>query len=333
MRQVAAQAGVSVSTVSRVLTDHPDVKEDTRQAVQTVIDSLGYRPSLLARGLILKRTNTLGLVVSDITNPFYPELAKGIEHAASERGWVVIVGDAERDGDRSDNHVDAMLERAVDGIVFASVTSHDQAVPRLVEVDYPVVLVNRRHLGVATHHVVADNVLGGRMAVGHLAGLGHRRIGHLAGPSWAANAIDREAGYVQGLREARLEASEELISRGEFSAEGGAVAMRRLLALAEPPSAVFATNDLMALGALEAIKDYGLRWPDDVAVVGFDDISLARSRLIELSTISHRIYEMGTRAVEILLQQVLDGPIDPPIQEMLKPELVVRGTCGGAPRA
>jgi LacI family transcriptional regulator len=332
MREVATRANVSVSTVSRVLSQHRDVSEETREAVQGVIDSMGYRPSLLARGLILNRTNSLGLVVADITNPFYPELAKGIGAAASARGWVVIMGNTDASGEGTDSHVDAMLERAVDGIIFGSVASHDKTVVRLVEAGYPVVLVNRRHPAVETNHVVADNVLGGRMAIEHLASLGHRRIGHIAGPTWASNAVEREAGYIEGLRRTGTDVSDELISREDFSIAGGAAAMRRLLAVGDRPTAVFATNDLMALGALEALKEAGLRWPADVAVVGFDDIELARSKLIELSTVSHRIYEMGSRAVEILLGQINEGPSETPIQEFLKPELVVRQTCGGAPR-
>jgi len=133
MREVAQTANVSISTVSRVMSDHPDVREETRASVQKIIDSMGYRPSVLARSLVLKRTNSLGLLVSDITNPFYPQLAKEIEHAASERGWVVIIGHTDRDSSRTQSHVDAMLERAVDGIIFGSTTSYDRAVPRLLE--------------------------------------------------------------------------------------------------------------------------------------------------------------------------------------------------------
>jgi len=167
------------------------------------------------------------------------------------------------------------------------------------------------------------------MATRHLAALGHRRIGHIAGPDWAANAVDRESGYVQALTEAGLPLDSELISHDEFSVTGGASAAGRLLALPDRPTAMFVTNDMMALGALEAIKDAGLRCPDDVAVVGFDDIELASSRLIELSTVSHRSYEMGTRAVDILLDQIIAGPTEAPVQEVLTPKLIIRGTCGG----
>jgi LacI family transcriptional regulator len=328
MREVAQTANVSISTVSRVMSDHPDVREETRTAVQKIIDSMGYRPSVLARGLVLKRTNSLGLLVSDITNPFYPQLAKGIEHAASARGWVVIIGNTDRESSRTEWHVDAMLERAVDGIIFGSTTSHDRAVPRLLEAGYPLVLVNRRHPSAEASSVLADNLLGAQIATHHLAALGHRRIGHIAGPDWAANAVDRESGYVRALTEAGLPLDAELISRDEFSIAGGARAARRLLATADRPTALFATNDMMALGALEAIRDLGLRCPDDVAVVGFDDIELAGSRLIELSTVSHRIYDMGTRAVDILLDQIIAGPPEVPVQELLEPKLIIRRTCG-----
>jgi len=331
IRQVAQHARVSVSTVSRVMRDHPDVSDETRQAVQQVIDSLGYRPSLLARGLILKRTNSLGLIVSDITNPFYPQLAKGLEEAASTRGWVVIMGNTESDSSRTERHVDAMLERGVDGIVFASVTTGDETVPRLVDANYPVVLVNRRLACVDTHYVVVDNVRGAELATTHLVELGHKRIAHITGPQYAANTVERRQGYALSLRNAGLEVSDDLVSAGDFSVRGGDGAMQRLLDLSEPPTAVFVTNDFMALGALEAIKAAGLRWPDDLAVVGFDDIALAGSSLIELSTVSGRIYEMGARAVGILLDLITEAPPQRAVQEVLEPKLIVRRTCGGIP--
>lgn len=328
MRQVAEAAGVSISTVSRVLADHPDVSQETRAKVLRLVDDLEYRPSLLARGLILKRTNSLGLVLSDITNPFYPELARGIEDAARENGWVVVIGNTERDDQRTNRYVDAMLERSVDGIIFASVTARDEVVARLMESGYPIVLVNRTHPRVKCHMVVVDNYLGARMATEHLVMLGHHRIAHIAGQEWATNAVARKQGYIHALAEAGLEALDELVTEGDFGVDAGAIAMRRLLQLDPRPTAVFCCNDLMALGALEAIYDAGLKCPDDVAVVGFDDIQLARSRLIQLTTISHRTYEMGRKAVQILLRLLADGPQQNPIEEVLEPRLVIRGSCG-----
>lgn len=329
IREVAKAAGVSVSTVSRVTSDHPDVKSGTRARVQALVDSLDYRPSLLARGMILKRTNSLGLVISDITNPFYPELAKAIEDAASERGWVVIVGNTERDGQRTNRYVDALLERSVDGIIFASVTVDDVVVPKLVATGYPVVVVNRRHPTLQTHMVIVDSVKGARMATEHLLGLGHRRIAHIAGENWVSNALERRQGYADALRGTGIEVCEDLIEKGDFSLEGGRAAMGRLLRLRPRPTAVFSSNDIMALGALEAIGEAGLRCPEDVAVVGFDDIRITGSRLIQLTTVSHRSYEMGTRAVEILLDVIDKGAPETPFQEVLEPHLIVRGTCGG----
>lgn len=331
MRVVAERAGVSISTVSRVMSDHPDVSADTREKVQTAIDELDYRRSILARGLILKRTNSLGLLVSDITNPFYPQLAKGIEERASDAGWVLIMSNTEREAQRIDSYVNAMLERAVDGIIFGSVMVGDGTLPRLVESGYPVVLVNRRHPDVETNMVLVDNLKGASLVAEHLHKLGHNRIAHIAGPEWAMNAVDRKRGFLETLERLGNFVADELVVTGDFSSEGGARAMASLLSLSKPPTAVFATNDLMALGAMEALKDAGLKWPDDVAVVGFDDIDLSRSKLIELTTVSHRIYEMGVRSVEILLEIIHGGPPEKPIQELLEPQLVIRSTCGGNP--
>lgn len=330
MREVAETAGVSISTVSRVLSDHPDVRPETRRRVQEIVEALGYRPSMLARALILKRTNTLGLVVSDITNPFYPELAKGIEDAARERGWVVVIGNSDKDGRFTDRYVEAMLERSVDGIIFSSVRVDDKVVPMLVEDGYPVVLTNRRLPGVETNMVIVDSVRGARIATEHLIGLGHRRIAHIGGLSWAANSLDRKQGYLEAMAGAGLDSSDELIEVADFTDEGGARAMHRLLSLKSPPTAVFASNDLMALGALEAIREAGLRCPEDLAVVGFDDIHLARSRLVQLTTVSHRIYDMGEQAVDILIRLITEGPGEQPIQHILEPQLMIRQTCGAS---
>ncbi len=331
MREVAKRAGVSISTVSRVMSDHPDVSADTRERVQTAIQDLDYRRSMLARGLILKRTNSLGLLVSDITNPFYPQLALGIEDKASEAGWVLIMSNTERDGQRLDSYVDAMLERAVDGMIFGSVMVGDEIVPRLVESGYPVVLVNRRHPDVETNMVIVDNVRGAALAAEHLHSLGHRRVAHIAGPAWATNALDRRSGFLETMRRLGAPVSDDLVVEGDFSLEGGAAAMKQLLESAEPPTAVFATNDLMALGAMEALLEAGLSCPEDVSIVGFDDIELSRSKLIELTTVSHRIYEMGSRSVEILLQVIHDGSPTTPIREFLQPRLVVRRTTAELP--
>jgi LacI family transcriptional regulator len=331
MREVAQRAGVSVSTVSRVMSDHPDVSSDTRDKVQTAVDELQYRRSVLARGLILNRTDSLGLLVSDITNPFYPQLAKGIEDRAAAEGWVLIMGNTERDGQRLDSYVDAMLERAVDGIIFGSVTAGDRSVPRLVEAGYPVVLVNRRHPEVETNMVIVDNIKGGRLATQHLLDLGHTSIAHIAGPDWAMNAVDRRRGYEEALAGAGIDQDPELITEGDFGVRGGAEAAKHLLSLDTAPTAMFATNDLMALGALEAIQELGLQCPRDVSVVGFDNVALAESKLIRLTTISHRIYEMGAKAVEVLLQLINEGEPDSPIQELLEPELLIRNTTAPPP--
>lgn len=330
VRDVARVAGVSVSTVSRVLGDLPDVHADTKVRVLAAIDSLRYRPSQLARSMVSNSSLSIGLVISDITNPFYPELIKGVDDAANARNHIVIIGNTEHSGGRSRKLAEALLERAVDGILFASVRTDDRIVSELVADGLPVVLVNRRIPDVATNLVTVDNHLGAQIATDHLIRMGHSRIALIAGEEWASNSLERRDGYEDALRGAAIPVSHNLVVKGDFSPAGGTAAMIQLLSLKERPTAVFCSNDSMALGALEAIGAAGLRCPQDLAVVGFDDIPLARSKLIGLTSVSFDAYRTGQVAAETLFRAI-DQTLVEPCVIVLRPTLHVRKTCGGNP--
>ena len=328
VRDVAAMAGVSVSTVSRVLHDHPDVGAETRTRVLAAVTELHYRPSLVARSMVTNSSLSIGLLIADVTNPFYPELIKGVDDAASARDHIVIVGNTEHEGGRASALVEALLERSVDGLIFGSVRTDDCVVAGLVAEGFPLVLVNRRIPGVEANLVTVDNELGARMATEHLIRMGHRSVAFIAGESWASNSLDRRAGYMAALRDAGIALSEDWIVESDFSTGGGNAAMVRLLSLEERPTAVFCSNDSMALGALEAIATSGLKCPQDVAVVGFDDIPLARSRLVGLTSISFDAYRTGLLAAETLFRHI-DGSTAEFRSLILPPTLHVRRTCGG----
>jgi LacI family transcriptional regulator len=324
-------AGVSVSTVSRVLSDHPDVHPRTRDRVREVIDRLQYRPSALARGLILGRARILGLLVSDITNPFYPELLHAIESTARERGYTIILCSTEDDPEQAVTSLRVLQEYQVEGVIHASVRLHD---PILEWLDgpapRPVVFVNRTAESERASSVTVDNRAGAALATRHLLDLGRRDLMHLAGPTWASNAAARQAGFLEAVSEAGVES--RVVESG-FMVDAAQERIEQALAAGPPPDGIFAVNDSIAIAAMEVIVRRGLRVPEDVAVVGFDDTHLSASRFIQLTTVAHNVQEMGALAAGMVISKI-EGQIENwPQRLVLPPSLVVRGSTvsdGGA---
>lgn len=321
---VATAAGVSISTVSRVVRDHPDVGANTRAAVLAVIARLGYHPSSLARALVSGRSQTIGLLVSDIANPFYPQLAKSVEREAAHQGYKVIIANTDDSVEQTMQHLSRLLGHGIDGIVHASVGADEQVVLDSLEGKAPVVFTNRRPRSELAHYVVTNNELGARQLTEHMLSLGHRRLGFIGGPQFAANARERLKGFLDAMKS--VGEADAFVAEGGFDIESGRSAARRWLADRNRPTAIIGVNDLVALGAMEAALEGGLEIPVDVAIGGFDDIQLASSSLIGLTSVSQHIDQMGQRSVQVLLG-LLEGPLpDHPIQEVLLPTLQVRRT-------
>jgi LacI family transcriptional regulator len=330
LKDVAELAGVDVSTASRVLNGAGfRVREDTRQRVLAAARELGYQPNALARSLRIGRSNLIALLVPDITNPFFAELSKGAEDATSSYGYSLILCNTEDRGDTEEEYLRALRERQIDGFLLATGHAGDIAARRLIDANYPVVLVNRRMRGVRTGYVVADDAPGARQAVSHLISIGHRRIAHITGYPHADTAVRRREAYLATMAAHGLgDIARELTVEGDFTLKAGQQAMERLLSLPEPPTAVFAANDMMALGALSTAREHGVRVPKDLALVGFNDIVLARLNSPTLTTVRTPIYEMGALAAQMLVKRVRGEDLSP-AGIVLKSELVVRESSGG----
>ena len=322
---VAKKTGVSIKTISRVINNSPEVAEDTRKKVLKIIKTLNYRPNALARGLMTKRTKVLGVIVSDISNPYIPELVRGIADSASERGFDIILSNTDGNREKEIGCLDVLLGRRVDGLIFTSVSLKSKEVANLQDEGFPLILVNRLIYGINTNYVIVDSKVGARLAVEHLINLGHKRIGHIAGPEDISASIERLEGYSETLKAHNIDVDKELIKVSNFKQEGGYNSCKELLSIKERPSAIFSANDLMALGAMKYISEIGLRIPDDISIVGFDDINFASLPGIELTTIIVPKYEMGYTSAKILIDEI-KGNRKGVEQVVLKPELVIRKT-------
>jgi LacI family transcriptional regulator/LacI family repressor for deo operon, udp, cdd, tsx, nupC, and nupG len=336
LKDVARVAGVSISTVSRVLTGSPLVNEETRARVQQAMDALDYRPNRVARRLRrdTARASLIGLIVPDIQNPFFAELVRGVESVAQQHGYMVFLGNSDEDAAKEKRYVDLMLAESVDGLILPPSSDNAQALSALARAGLPVVCVDRRVPKVTLDAVIADNVHGAYAAVDHLLRLGHRRIGFVVGRPQLSTSKERLQGYRTALEEHGLALDAALVREGDSRQSGGRDMARELLTLPHPPTALLVGNNLMTLGALETIHALGLRIPDDVAVVGYDDMPWALALDPPLTAVRQPSYELGRRAAELLLQRVED-PKRSTSLVVLQPELVVRQSCGagGGPKS
>jgi LacI family transcriptional regulator len=336
IHEVAKLSGVSVSTVSRVFNGYTDVSDRTRQKVLASARKLDYSPSAAARTLVMQRSQLIGVVLftgherPDLQHPFFLEVLVGLKHSLGDQGYDLLLFSSERAGSAVGRHSYARQARhhRVDGIVALAVEDTDHSeIQKLVEADTPVVGVDLVVAGSRATYVASDNLGGARLAVKHLHSLGHTRIAHIVGLAHTKPAADRLLGYRAEVHALGLEQRPEYEVQGDFYTESGEAAMRALLALPEPPTAVFAASDLMAVGAVKAVEDTGLRCPDDVAVVGFDDVQLAELVSPALTTIRQDKRGLGAAAARSLVQMIDDPATVPPVWT-LPIELVVRESSG-----
>lgn len=329
---VAARAGVSTATVSRVLAGLGGARPATRERVRLAARELGYRPSGIARSLKTRTTRTFGLIVTDIENPFFPHLVRAVEDAARAEGYAVLLCNASDDAQREGAYLELLTERRVDGIVIAASSLGLRHRDWLAAAPVPVVLVNGTAPGVSLPSISSDNVRGGRLAAEHLLGLGHRRLGVLTAPARNVDAPDRLLGVREAVAAAGLDARSVPVAMGDAGVAGGERAMQVLLGAAPPPTGVVAYNDLTAIGALRALRAAGLAVPDDVSIVGFDDVDLAAYVDPPLTTIAQETVEMGRWAVR-RLREAIEGRRDGAGDDVQLPvRLEIRGSTGPPPR-
>jgi LacI family transcriptional regulator len=331
IRDVARRAGVSTMTVSRVINDSALVSADTRRRVEDAIGELGYVPSRLARGLSAKRTGTLALIVPDVANPFFTLIVRGAEDVARRAGYRVILCDTRADLTVEREVIEEMLAHRVEGILIAPVSDRSREhLRRLTAFNVPFVLVDRTVSGIDADAVLGDSAEGAQRLVEHLLSLGHRRIGMIVESDDVSTARDRRIGYEAALHAADLPTDPELVARASVDPAGGYAGMRRLLALDEPPTAVFTVNNLVAVGAIEAVRSAGMEVPDDVALVCFDDIEYA-SRLYPFLTVMEQPAEtFGTLSTQLLLERIENRAPERPRVVVLPAQFVVRRSSGAA---
>jgi len=322
-KDVAERAGVSVATVSYVLNNGPRlVAPETRVKVEEAIAELGYYPNELARSLRLQQSSTIGLILPNIMNPVFAEIAHELESACRQEGFVLLLCNSDRQHDREEHFIQILRAKQVDGVV---ITPHDDPVALiqpLVQARIPVVVLEHDLPGV--HCIVMDEQQGGRIATQHLIDLGHQRIALLRRTPSSALSRERFIGYRQALVAAGIAFDPRLVLECAAGQTAGAQAMQQLLALAEPPTAVFTHNDVLAMGALYAIRQAGLRAPDDISVVGYDDISSAAYFSPSLTTVRSPKAELGALAGRTILDLVRHKNDMPPQTVTLPVELVVR---------
>lgn len=324
MRDVAERAGVSVTSVSHVINQTRVVSDDIRERVLTAMDELGYQPNALARSLRRKETYTIGVIMTNSADPFFAEITRGVEDTCFEQGYNIILCNSDSDLDKELFYTNILTKKRVDGILFLAAggksTEHIRTVQ---ERGTPLVVIDRIIPNLAVDSVLIDNARGGWLATQHLIELGHRRIGCITGPSDLTLSAERVTGYRCALQEAGLAVDESLIVRGNFQYESGYQATRQFLVQANPPTAIFACNDLMAIGAINAANKQGWSVPTRLSVVGFDDIRLALYSNPLLTTVAQPKYEMGSIAITMLLERI-HHPEMPPAQKLLDTHLVVR---------
>jgi LacI family transcriptional regulator len=327
LKELAARARVHPSTISRVANHDPKLRiaPPTRLRIEALLRETEYRPNGVARGLKLRQTLVLAVVIPDITNPFFAALFRGVEDAASPSGYNVLLCNTDGSPARQRSHLQSLHARRVDGVIMASSFLKDPTVRWLRHQGVPYVLVNRFSDEGQDAFVGSDDLVGGRLATEHLVELGHRRIGHLAGKLTVSTGVMRRRGYLAALAQRGLPADPRLVVESGYTEEGGVRAAERLLAVPDRPTAIFAVTDMTAVGALGVARRMGLRIPEDVAIVGYNDIPLATRMVPALTTVHVPIHDFGAAAARLLLEQIETG--EPSRQRVVfNPELIVRGS-------
>jgi len=329
IKDIAREIGMSPSTVSRALSDSPLVNAATKERICRVARRLGYERNEVARALVMGSSGAVGLVVPDITNPFFSDIARGVGEIADRAGYGVILCNTSGRVDRELSYVRLLRRKRVDGLVLCSTTVDAPHLREVVRGKVPFILVSRLCANEDLPYVMTDDRQGARLAVEHLIALGHERIGFIGGPENVQSSRDRFLEYIAVLEENECPIVEAWHHFAEFTQEAGREAGRRLLALTDRPTAVFAANDVTALGVLEVAEGMGLRIPEDLSLVGYDDISYASLPRIQLTTIAQPAVEMGQIAADWLFSRIATEDMAA-LQRVLSPRLVVRSTTGPA---
>lgn len=331
LEDIAKRAGVSRSTVSRVVNHHPNISAKVRKRVRAIIEETGYRPNAAARALVSQRSLTIGLVLPHTVSalfgdPYYPLLIKGISKTCNQLEYMLAFFLASSKEDEELIFTRIQDRGLLDGVLVQSGHHGNlQIIDQLVESQTPVIVIGRPFEPEKVSYVDVDNVNAAYKAVLHLLRLGYQRVGTITGPLQSTAGMDRLEGYRQALTSFNRQVDQKLIVEGDFTEQGSYTAMRTLLA--QKPDAVFAASDVTAIGAIRVIREKGLRIPEDIAIIGFDDIPIPTLSSIQLTTVRQPVEELGAAAVELLIDLIENG-VNPIRHKIMDSELVVRTTCG-----
>jgi LacI family transcriptional regulator len=324
---VAARAGVSTATVSRVLNQHPRVAAQTRRRVREAMDALGYEPNNLARNLRARSLRVFGLIVPDILASFFTAIARGVEDVAYANGFSVMLSNSDDDPAKEAQYLRTLRTERVAGVILGPTEKANQEVKAVLRAGIPLVTIDRRVIGIELDALTTDSGIGVAAAVEHLHAHGHREIAFVGGPTDVSTGLRREEAFLSAQARLGLSTRPEWITRADFRAEGGHAATLAMLAGQERPRALFVANEMMTLGALRAVREVGLRMPHDIAVIGFDETPWARLLDPPLTAVAQPAYDLGRLAADALLRR-LEDPTRPTSTVLLSPRLLVRGSCG-----
>lgn len=327
LKDIADDAQVSIATVSRVLNGSQPVSEELQARVLASVKKLGYQPNLVARSLRTRRSFVLGVVLPTIANPFFTDIVRAVEDVAHQAGYAVTIHSSDQDLAREQRCLQVLCNRMVDGVLIAVVDRQASDLSPLIKRDVPVVLIDRCLDGVSLDSVTVDTRRGAYTAVEHLIQRGYRRIGMLGGPQSVSTANDKLEGYCQALREHGLAVDDELILLGDYTEASGRELARRFLDMPQPPDAVLVANNVMTLGFFAVVREYGLRVPQEIAFIGFDDRQWASLVVPPVTMIDQPIYELGRIATEMLLERMAGDEVGGVRQRVLRTRLIVRGSC------
>ncbi|MBB6672180.1 LacI family DNA-binding transcriptional regulator [Cohnella nanjingensis] len=325
IKDVAKQAGVAVSTASYVINNDPRISDETKRKVWAAIEELDYRPNAVARNLKRRKTETIGLFLTGFGGPFFSSIIQGLEEVVIANGYDLVACSTPGNHQGSANRF--LREKQFDAAIVFGPTIPDELILQVARKDFPIVVMDRELKADHVHHVLVNNVQGASTAAKHLISLGYRKIGYLSGGVGSYNNQKRLEGFKSALAESDLPYQASYTAQGHFTESGGYQAMKSLIMSGNVPEAIFSANDEMAIGAIQALTEAGYRIPEDVAIVGFDDIRLAAFVRPALTTISHPKHEWGTLVTHVVFQ-ALQETMDEPRSILLDTELVVRDSCG-----
>jgi LacI family transcriptional regulator len=330
IKQVAEASGVAPSTVSNALTGKGYVSPETRSRVVETAANLGYRASSLARSLRLQQTWSVGLLLADVSNPFFPAVVRGIEDVLWGRQYNLVLCNTDYRKDKEAAYLRHLLDKRLDGLILASTAADSDDVPALQAQRVPFVMLNRRHVSARTSYVGMDNEGGVGMAIEHLLALGHRRIAFIKGRADSSAAEERYQGYRKALRGAGIPFEATLVAQGDYTIDSGRAAAARFMELGRLPTAIVSANDFMAFGAMALFKERDIAVPRQVSVIGFDDIFVSALPWIELTTVRPQSWQLGASAAELLLGLIAGTERNRAREIILPNELVLRATTAAA---